>query len=130
MIALTSNPDSIAALNTILPTPLNPFIPIFGGNILVGEGELLGIRFEEEVEGVVGFEICYQVDDYLKFVGLLWNDEPGQIIPIRVLLPIDEVISAKQKYGDYILNEAFRLTRTWCFVIHKARMKMLGRWPH
>ena len=43
---------------------------------------------------------------------------------------LPEVISAKQKHGDYILDETFRLTRTWCFIIHKARMKMLGRWPH
>ena len=40
MIALTSSPDSMAALNTILPTPLKPLIPILGGNILVGEGDL------------------------------------------------------------------------------------------
>ena len=27
-----------------------------------------------------------------------------------------------------ILNELFYLTRTWCFSIHKKRMKILGRW--
>ena len=41
---------------------------------------------------------------------------------------LPEVIQSKQKHGDIILNELFRLTRTWCFNVHRARMKMLGRW--
>ena len=30
--------------------------------------------------------------------------------------------------GDSLLNELFYFTRTWCFLIHRERMKMLGRW--
>ena len=41
---------------------------------------------------------------------------------------LPEVISAKQLYGTYVLDQLFYLTRTWCFSIHKQRMKMLGRW--
>ena len=38
------------------------------------------------------------------------------------------VITASQSYGDGIFSELFYLTRTWCFSVHRERMKMLGRW--
>ena len=38
------------------------------------------------------------------------------------------VITSRQEHGEELINELFRLTRTWCFVIHRERMKMLGRW--
>ena len=37
------------------------------------------------------------------------------------------VITASQKNRN-ILSELFLLTRTWCFVIHRQRMRKLGRW--
>ena len=30
--------------------------------------------------------------------------------------------------GPKILDDLFYLTRTWCFSVHRYRMKMLGRW--
>ena len=42
------------------------------------------------------------------------------------VLPI--VIRAAQEHGYIIYEELFYLTRTWCFAIHKQRMKSLGRW--
>ena len=40
-----------------------------------------------------------------------------------------EVIKAVQTTDDDdVLNELFYLTRTWCFSVHRERMKMLGRW--
>ena len=41
------------------------------------------------------------------------------------VLPL--VIQAKQLFGDSILEKLFKITRTWCFSIHKSRMVMLGR---
>ena len=38
------------------------------------------------------------------------------------------VISAVQKSGVDVINHLFYLTRTWCFSIHKSRMKDLGIW--
>ena len=38
------------------------------------------------------------------------------------------VIRAAQEHGSIIYKELFYLTRTWCFAIHKQRMKGLGRW--
>ena len=44
--------------------------------------------------------------------------------------PLPQVILAKQHYGDIIHNEIFKLTRTWCFVLHRERMRIHGRWPN
>ena len=33
-----------------------------------------------------------------------------------------------QANGKQILDELYYFTRTWCFTIHRQRMKMLGRW--
>ena len=38
------------------------------------------------------------------------------------------IITATQLHGQDILSQIFHLTRTWCFAIHRERMKMLGRW--
>ena len=41
---------------------------------------------------------------------------------------IPAVIYFTQLNGEGILNGLFHLTRTWCFSIHRERMKMYGRW--
>ena len=41
---------------------------------------------------------------------------------------IPEVITASQEYGEYVLDQLFRITRTWCYSIHRTRLKLLGRW--
>ena len=41
---------------------------------------------------------------------------------------IQAVIDITQRHGEGILNGLFHLTRTWCFSIHRERMKMYGRW--
>ena len=41
---------------------------------------------------------------------------------------LPSVIKAVQAHGHGILDDLFYLTRTWCFSIHRQRMKMLGRW--
>ena len=38
------------------------------------------------------------------------------------------VISAVQLHGPLFLQHTFCVTRTWIFVIHRERLKMLGRW--
>ena len=38
------------------------------------------------------------------------------------------VILATQRHGSSILEKLFYLTRTWCYAIHRKRMKNLGRW--
>jgi hypothetical protein len=41
---------------------------------------------------------------------------------------LPNVISSTQKHSSLILDKLFYLTRTWCFSIHRSRMKLLGRW--
>ena len=41
---------------------------------------------------------------------------------------LPSVVKATQENGHVILKELFYLTRSWCFSIHKQRMKILGRW--
>ena len=38
------------------------------------------------------------------------------------------VILATQEQGSAVLNLLFRITRTWCYCLHKTRLKLLGRW--
>ena len=42
--------------------------------------------------------------------------------------PIPEVIDSAQRFGDIIYNDLFYISRTWCFAIHRERMKRLCRW--
>ena len=41
---------------------------------------------------------------------------------------IPEVITLSQKYGQTSLNQLFKVTRTWCYSLHRERLKALGRW--
>ena len=41
---------------------------------------------------------------------------------------LPHVISATQSHGPEVLHILFHLTRSWCFSIHRQRMKNLGRW--
>ena len=41
---------------------------------------------------------------------------------------LPEVIQAVQKSGDSVLHHLFRVTRTWCYTLHKERLRLLGRW--
>ena len=41
---------------------------------------------------------------------------------------LPSVRRAVQVNGPQLLTELFYLTRSWCFSVHRQRMKMLGRW--
>ena len=49
------------------------------------------------------------------------------ILDCSVLPPVIRATQTRVE-RQTILNELFYLTRTWCFSIHKKRMKILGRW--
>ena len=38
------------------------------------------------------------------------------------------VIVLVQKFGPELLHDLFHLSRTWCYSLHKERLKLLGRW--
>ena len=41
-----------------------------------------------------------------------------------------EIIVLRQLHGFQVLQELFYLTRTWCFSLHRERLKRLGRWKY
>ena len=41
---------------------------------------------------------------------------------------IPEVILNSQLYGNTLLNKLFYVTRIWCYSLHRARARLLGRW--
>ena len=42
--------------------------------------------------------------------------------------PLPEVIEVVQVYGAEALHHLFRVTRTWCYSLHRERLKLLGIW--
>ena len=38
------------------------------------------------------------------------------------------VISSVQNHGQDVLAEIFHVTRTWCYSLHRERLKLLRRW--
>ena len=43
---------------------------------------------------------------------------------------LPSVIHAVQSFGQIVLKKLFYLTRSWCWSVHKQRMKLLGRWDY
>ena len=41
---------------------------------------------------------------------------------------VSQSISAKQIHGFEIYEHLFEVTRTWCYSLHRERLKILGRW--
>ena len=39
-----------------------------------------------------------------------------------------DVISATQMFGQELQEELFRFARSWCYTIHKTKLKLQGRW--
>ena len=68
-----------------------------GRQVVLGAGgvlerEVLGLGFEEEVERVVDRHLGDQVDGDGEFGGFLGEDQAGQVVGERVLLPVVEVL--------------------------------------
>ena len=88
---------------------------------------------------------CRAYDECKKKLYSLWLSTRNPVVHMLVLEAISNtkeylvqftldcstlpsVILAVQEHGSSILEELFYLTRTWCFSIHRERMRMLGRW--
>ena len=63
------------------------------------------------------------LDEYLFTVD---NDLLMRFLLDCSVLPY--VITARQLFGDNVHHLLFKLTRTWCRSIHRARLRKLGRW--
>ena len=58
---------------------------------VVDEGHLFGLRLQEEVERVQDRHLGDQVDLDAERVGLFGKHQAGEIVGLRILLPVDEV---------------------------------------
>ena len=41
---------------------------------------------------------------------------------------LPEVIAGVQQHGHVVLHHLFRVTQIWVYVLHRERLKLLGRW--
>ena len=41
---------------------------------------------------------------------------------------LSSAISIKQKQDPFIYQQLFKFSRSWCYSLHKSRMKLQGRW--
>ena len=77
----------------------------------------------EYVEGVLSESlVCLNI-----FKSILESSEEQQVQFFLDCSVIPEVIKAAQT-NNSILTLLFRATRTWCYSLHRTRLKMLGRW--
>ena len=71
-------------------------------------------------------------DDMSETAKSLINDSFQSVKSATQMLldctPIPAVISAKQIEGPSILHQLFRFSRSWCYTMHKNRLKLVGRW--
>ena len=61
------------------------------------------------------------------FNKLMSSNEHNQVQFLLDCSVLPEVIHASQK-DSKILSLLFKVTRTWCYSMHRARLKMLDRW--
>ena len=110
------------------------------------EGYCLSPTCSNELENVEHILIhCGAYTECKRRLYSLWLSSPNPIVKklvieafsneIEYLLQfiidcsvLPSVIRAVQAHGPGILDDLFYLTRTWCFSVHRQRMKMLGRW--
>ena len=71
---------------------------------------------------------CHQTDLETLILDFCQPDHPMfcQFLIDCSVLP--QVIRLHQLHGNGIHDVLYRITRTWCFCIHRERLKILGRW--
>src|SRR6266853_205198 len=68
---------------------------VFFQRLVIGEGEMFGVFFEKEVEGVVNGHFHDEFDLHAELLHLIREDEPRVPVRERVLVPVDEVFAAR-----------------------------------
>ena len=69
-----------------------------------------------------------QVSHQLVTLLLLSNSSQKTMQFLLDCSAIPEVIHAAQIYGEKVYRDLFYLSRTWCFALHRERMKRLCKW--
>ena len=71
---------------------------------------------------------CQVTRDLLKSI---FSCEPAYSIQLLLdCSPLSNVILAVQEHGASIHQNIFKMTRTYCYAVHRQRLKMLGRWKY
>ena len=65
----------------------------------VSERVVLGVRLEKEIERIVHRHFRHEVDFDAQFARLVRKHQPREIIRLRVLLPVDEVLARIDAHG-------------------------------
>ena len=66
---------------------------------VVNEGRFFGVGFQEEVEGIDDRHFGDQIDLHQKLAGLFREYKAREIIGLRVLLPIQEMLLGRDLQG-------------------------------
>lgn len=61
--------------------------------VIIGKGECLGRLVEEEIKRIDDLHVGGQVSLDTELAGLLGEDGAGQIVTLRILLPVQKVMS-------------------------------------
>ena len=69
-----------------------------------------------------------QISHQLVTLFLLSNSSQKTMQFLLDCSAIPEVIHAAQIYGEKVYRDLFYLSRTWCFALHRERMKRLCKW--
>jgi hypothetical protein len=67
---------------------------------VVGERNFLGVRLKEEIEGIDHRHLGDQIDLDPELAGFLREHQARQVIALRVLLPVDEVLFPDRPSGN------------------------------
>ena len=110
------------------------------------EGYCLAVTCDNQVETIEHILVhCKSYSDCRQRLYYLWLNTQNTVVHnliiealtsdaeylVQFILDcsvLPKVISATQAHGSEILSILFSLTRSWCFSIHRQRMKSLGRW--
>ena len=113
----------------LLPLCKGKSIPEDVEHILVGCTSLSSAR-----EILINFTIHHAISVPSLTNIILTYSNPNHPLCSQFFLDcstIPEVISAAQLLGPWVLERLFKISRTWCYSLHRERLKILGRWnPH
>ena len=76
--------------------------------------------------------LCLKVESPVShsivFSHLMQGDTMSQMQLLLDCSVLPDVIVARQNYGDAVIKDLFYLGRTWCFSLHRERLKRIGQW--
>ncbi len=72
---------------------------LVGKRRVVAEGKVFGLRLEEEIEGIVHRHFGDEIHLNAEFARGFRKDQTGEVVRLRVLLPVDEMFPGRDLQG-------------------------------